>query len=569
MSLFGSLFTGVSALSAQSQSMAMISNNIANVTTVGFKRNDASFESIVTTATRTAKYSPGSVVALQEAQIDQQGNLQQTGSNTDIAISGNGFFVVQQDTASFSEIFYTRAGSFAENAEGVLVNDAGFTLMGWPLDQEGNLPAALADLSSLEPVDVAFLGGLTRPTSAAEIALNLDADESQATWDPVQGVSPTEVPDFSRGLRVYDSLGQPQDLTLNFIHHQAPTARMEPDVSQGFDLTTVSGGALLGNTVPGMALTDTFEIQVGGDPAVPLSINIGSLDTAGLLSALNGMVDGNNDRILNADVNDAGQLVLTAIQPGDDIDVTETSGTPLEALGMADFLPVSPGSFTASAPVGPTMLGGLPLNDNPDNVNGWWQLQILSSDGTELERGSIHFDGNGQLDFDQTNIDGDIIVPLTNVNFGNGSDLQDIDFNIARFTQFSGDFNVITSNQNGAELGLRTGISIDNDGIVFAEFSNGARTAIYQIPITTFAAPNALTEVTGNVFRETQESGSFNLRQAGQGGAGVVESAVLEQSNVDLADEFSKMIVTQRAYSAGTKVINTADEMTAELLRLR
>jgi len=281
------------------------------------------------------------------------------------------------------------------------------------------------------------------------------------------------------------------------------------------------------------------------------------------------MVDGNNDRILNADVNSAGQLVLTAIQPGDDIVTTETAGNPLEALGMSDYLPVSPGTFTATAPVAPTMIGGLPLNANPDNVNGWWQLQILSSDGTEITRGSMHFDGNGQLDFDQTNIDGDIILPLTNVNFGNGSDLQDIDFNIARFTQFAGDYNVVTSNQNGAELGLRTGVSIDNDGIVYAEFSNGSTSAIYQLPVATFAAPNELTEVTGNVYRETQESGSFNLRQAGQGGAGVIESAVLEQANVDLADEFSKMIVTQRAYSAGTKVINTADEMTAELLRLR
>jgi flagellar hook protein FlgE len=127
----------------------------------------------------------------------------------------------------------------------------------------------------------------------------------------------------------------------------------------------------------------------------------------------------------------------------------------------------------------------------------------------------------------------------------------------------------VFSDQNGAELGLRTGVEIDQDGIVIARFSNGQTSDLYKLPVSTFTASNALAESSGNVYSETSESGSFNLREAGQGGAGLVQGSTVEASNVDLADEFSKMIITQRAYSAGTKVISTADEMTEELLRLR
>ncbi|HEY1095610.1 MAG TPA: flagellar hook-basal body complex protein, partial [Alphaproteobacteria bacterium] len=80
---------------------------------------------------------------------------------------------------------------------------------------------------------------------------------------------------------------------------------------------------------------------------------------------------------------------------------------------------------------------------------------------------------------------------------------------------------------------------------------------------------NGLIGLNGNVFQQSTESGEYNLREAGTGSAGVIESSALEASNVDLADEFSKMIITQRAYSAGTKVITTTDDMLSELLQLR
>jgi flagellar hook protein FlgE len=109
---------------------------------------------------------------------------------------------------------------------------------------------------------------------------------------------------------------------------------------------------------------------------------------------------------------------------------------------------------------------------------------------------------------------------------------------------------------------------MDEDGYVIARFTNGATQKIYKLPIATFANPLALAPRTGNVYGQTAASGEFNLRDAGYGGAGAVAPSALEAANVDLADEFTKMIVTQRAYSANARVITTADEMLDELIRI-
>lgn len=143
MSLFGSLYTGVSGLSAQSQATAMISNNIANVNTVGFKRSEAAFYSLVTTEGRSSRYSPGTVSVNRIQRVNQQGPIQQSISSTDTSISGNGFYAVKRDTdaSGLSPYLYTRNGQFSEDAQGFLTNTAGFYLYGWPLDQNGGLPS--------------------------------------------------------------------------------------------------------------------------------------------------------------------------------------------------------------------------------------------------------------------------------------------------------------------------------------------------------------------------------------------------------------------------------------------
>jgi flagellar hook protein FlgE len=165
---------------------------------------------------------------------------------------------------------------------------------------------------------------------------------------------------------------------------------------------------------------------------------------------------------------------------------------------------------------------------------------------------------------------GDLKLSLTGIDWANNSDAtQDITIDITGLTQSASDYSVGTINQDGAELGLRTGIAIDTDGNVVASFSNGLTQNLARVPIATFTNPNGLQERTGNVYIQTSDSGAYNLRDAGTAGAGNIATSSLEASNVDLADEFSRMIITQRAYSAGTKIISTTDQMLTELLGLR
>ncbi|MEA1937632.1 MAG: flagellar hook protein FlgE [Pseudomonadota bacterium] len=414
MSLFGSLFTGVSSLVAQSQSMSMISNNIANVNTTAYKRNVSDFSTLVTATGQNAQFSPGGVRACAKATIDQQGLLQQTTSTTDISISGDGFFAVQHEVDGIQETLYTRAGAFSEDSRGFLRNSAGFYLMGWPLDSNNGLPASSGDLESLTAVNVAFMGGMTRPTTDADITLNMDARQDPAAPGP----------HFSHTIRVFDTIGAAHDMSLKFTR--------------------------------------------------------------------------------------------TAAAPAMD-----------------------------------------------------WDLEIFDPEGNSLGVTSLEFDGDGALITPAAGTDGRIKISIAAIDWGNGSNAQDIDLDITDCTQFSGDYNVVFSDQNGADLGLRTGVAVDVDGYVNASFSNGQTAKLYKLPISTFTNPNGLEQRSGNVFSQTLDSGDYNLREANQGGAGQISSSSLEASNVDLAEEFSNMIITQRAYSAGTKVISTADQMLQELLSIR
>lgn len=557
MSVFGSLFTAVSGLNSQGQSIAMISNNIANVSTVGYKRTDAAFSSLVTSPGRSTQYSPGAVSAVQNARIDQQGILQQTGSPTDIALSGAGFFVVKPSASDpLAEPLYTRAGSFTEDATGVLRNASGFYLQGWPLDQNGGLPASQSNLESLVPVNIAFLGGLTNPTSEASMGLNLDAAETQAVYP----LAPGAAGNFSRGIRVFDSQGEGHDLTVSFKKITSPTASALGNV----DLSGIDGN-LADVVPPTFFVTDAFDIQVGALAPTNIVLN-GTVSD--LLADINAIVDpATLEPVVYATLDDNGFLSIKARNPGpgQDIVLTDTVGSPLSfgELGLG----ASP--LTYLAPVAPTILGGATLLDTP-NTDGWWTVDFISDapGNPILLTGEINFTSIGQLNIAE-DVNDQVLIPLSAIDWGNDTQLQDIDFDIAGLTQFSGAYNVISSTQNGSALGLRTGASIDSEGYVNVQFSNGQSTRIYKLAVATFPNTNGMTELTGNVWRESDVSGLVILREAGTGTAGQIAGGALEASNVDLAEEFSKMIVTQRAYSANTKVINTADQMTQELLQLR
>lgn len=137
------------------------------------------------------------------------------------------------------------------------------------------------------------------------------------------------------------------------------------------------------------------------------------------------------------------------------------------------------------------------------------------------------------------------------------------------FSQLSGDYQLNYISQNGNKFGNFAGLTVGEDGIVTALFDNGVTTPIFMIPVSTFVNPNGMESMTGNVFQQTDVSGLPTLREAGSAGAGVIAGAALESSTVDLGEEFTAMITTQRAYSAAAKIITTSDEMLEELVRIK
>lgn len=578
MSLFGSLYTGVSGLSAQSQSTAMISNNIANVNTVGFKRSEAAFYSLVTTEGRSTRYSPGTVSVDRIQRVNQQGPIQQSSSSTDTSISGNGFYPVKRDglNSSLTEYLYTRNGQFSEDAQGFLTNTAGFYLYGWPLDQNGNLPSNQGDLTSLVPIDVAFLGGLTRPTTNAELALNLDSTNGGEA-DALLASAGTVPPDFSRSITMYDSLGNGQQVTFEYVKTYGPHATANSTINQLSATTNLISDL-------GMVAGNQFSVAIdGGASFLTMTVVAGAPAAAGQVQTVGDIINAVNNAAggVTAFLGNEGELVLQRdafLGSTQTLTLANVTGTPLGALGLG-----TGGTYTSppltgfdngtSADVPPYSTGTFPtlqyLPGDPNyNPRGWWQVKAIDGNNNTLSTGLINFRPDGTTNA-LPDSDGNVDIELQAIDWGNGSALQTIEVDIQRHSQFAGNFTVLYADQNGAELGLRTGIDIDRDGFVIARFSNGATSKLYKVPLITFSNPNGLQEVSGTAYSETDESGEENLREAGTGGAGYIEPATLEMSNVDLADEFAKLIISQRAYSANTKVITTVDQMTEDLLRLR
>ncbi|CAA7611898.1 Flagellar hook protein FlgE [Candidatus Terasakiella magnetica] len=136
-------------------------------------------------------------------------------------------------------------------------------------------------------------------------------------------------------------------------------------------------------------------------------------------------------------------------------------------------------------------------------------------------------------------------------------------------TQLGGNYSLAYMSQNGAKFGNFTGVSVGSDGVVTALFDNGVRRPVFQIPVATFTNANGMEGLTGNTWIETNVSGTYTLRAAGEAGSASVNSGSLESSTVDIGTEFTTMIVTQRAYSAAAKVITTADQMLDELVQIK
>jgi len=418
MSIYGAMFAGVSGLTAQSNALGMISDNIANVNTIGYKGTSARFSTLVTQAATQTTHTPGGVSSSPYSFINRQGLLQGSSSGTDLAVAGQGFFVVNESAnPGFGDDFYfTRAGSFNPDQNGNLVNAAGYYLQGYNL-RNGTPPPSASTFTGMETVNISNLSGSAAASTFIGLGVNLPSTAAVTDTHSVTA-------------QVFDSLGNAHDMNITF------TKTAANEWSWAASDPTLDGGATSSGTAVG-----------------------------------------------------SGNIIF------------DTDGTPLTISPTPPSITLS--GFTTGA-------------------------------------------GNASIALDLGTI--------------GGTD---------GLTQFAGNFTISNIDQDGVRFGNYTGINISDQGIVTALFDNGQRLDIYQLPLGMFRNPNGLESKSGNVYLETDRSGNFQLNLAGNGGAGDIVPGALEASTVDLAEEFTKMIITQRAYSANTKVITTADEMLDELIRVK
>ncbi|SNS52764.1 MULTISPECIES: flagellar hook protein FlgE [unclassified Azospirillum] len=202
MSITNALSIATSGLQAQSAAFSSISSNIANVSTVGYKASSTSFESLLSDSSGDST-GIGGVTGTNSQNISAHGDIEGTGVATEMAIDGNGFFAVTASSSS-SQIYYTRDGSFQTDDNGYLVNDAGYTLSGWALDENGNIAAAnRSSTQSLAPINLADISGAPQPTAAIDLTATLPADA--AIGDA-----------FVTDAEIYDSLGTAHSVLLTW-----------------------------------------------------------------------------------------------------------------------------------------------------------------------------------------------------------------------------------------------------------------------------------------------------------------------------------------------------------------
>lgn len=462
MSINSALAAGASGLLANSSALASISDNIANVNTVGYKRVDTVFTpNYKVQGGGESRYASAGVAANTRLDISSEGLLNPASSETDLAIDGNGFFLVRPNPTNETgadPVLFTRSGGFETDNSGYLRNDAGQYLYGWPVGTDGSVVQNPSNVDLLEAVNLSNIGGAAEATSRIRVNANLLASQTvspaEAAYDSTLAAnnmaSGAVAPDFQRSIQIYDSQGGVRSITLSLL--KSATANQwhaELHVEPASDVTT--GGGL----------------------------NNGQIATGVLAFNTNGQIDSANTTLPNS----------------------------LNFLGSDNAAALAANDFQWAAATG------------------------VGSQTVSLDLGSAGNPG-GITQYDSPSVLNSTVV-------------------------------------NGAVFGDFAGVEVSDDGFVSARFTNGVVRQVYQIPVATVVNPNGLASVGGGSYQITDDSGAFTLNAPGVGSSGKISSKTLENSNVDIATEFSNLIITQRAYSASSRIITTADEMLAEAIQMK
>jgi flagellar hook protein FlgE len=547
MSLYGAMSSGVSGLSAQSSAMAAIADNISNVNTVGYKTARVEFQNLVTKQATPTQYSAGGVQSRPHVTADMQGVLQASGKDTNIAISGDGFLVVNNvATPGASEQFlFTRAGAFAEDSQGFLRNTGGFYLQAWPTDALDNVITPEGSGSAfpntniistdyLETVNLNRVTGTAEATSRISSSANLPAADLTGASHNVD-------------VQFYDSLGASNAVSLKFTKAAPNEWDLTVEPPTGTAVVTLWDGTEVYRSVGQLEFTavpDAGQSIIVGTNTYTF-VN-GTPTGAGQIQAADAL--GTTKRNL-ADVVEDLETAINA-DLGGAASVKSDKNTVLLITGLADDIPVDPNGVSSGGVPATRQSSAFTVYDrdvpagdaavefSADGLPSVSRAKTMSVVG--FESGAAPMDGTADLDGD-----GQIDVSSIALDFGTPHQANG-------FTQFGSEFSPGAIEQNGSQFGVYNGISISPDGLMSALFDNGERRPI-----------------SGNAWVATENSGNPTLRQAASGGAGKLEQSALEASTVDIGQEFTNMIVVQRAYSAATRIISTADEMLEELVRIK
>lgn len=662
MGLFDALTTAVAGLQSQSFALQNISGNIANSQTVGYKETDTSFQDLVSQAA-IGQQTAGGVVASSTATNTVGGTLQSSSVSTNMAISGDGWFVVSQPSGTsgsqteFSGVQdYTRRGDFQLNDEGYLVNGAGYYLMGEPVN------ASTGAAESTSPEVLQFNDNFipAQQTTSITYSANLPATPSVGVLNPsyfesnpingaatpaaIIGTGAALDPDAAAtGTGTVSSLTTGTTLSSLGI-----TAGQTITVNDGTNSTTYTstGSDTVGNLITainGGSAAVTASLNASGNLVLTGNNDSASITITGTGSAASvlGFATGSNTfsptNLLTQDAVSQGQTLTVQVSGGGTQTITFGTGsgqvatlselqTQIQALtGVTGTVNTTNGaiSLTANNPTDDITLGGTatlskfglqvanayPANGtvigadssaftsesvdggsitaydsqgNPVDVDfRWakvssaasggtdsWQLFYQtnsSATGTEAAWQSVGntftFNSAGQL----TPSLSTLTIPNLTVN---GDNLGNVAMNLGsnaltQYASSSGTSQVGSLQQNGFAAGTLDSLSVNTKGQVVGSFSNGQTIALADITLATFSGENNLQALNGEAYASTPESGNPIY-----GATGTITGSSLESSNVDIATQFSSLIVAQQAYGANAKVMSTADQMIQSLLQV-
>ena len=612
MGIFDALQTAVGGLQAQSFALQNISGNIANASTTGYKGIDTTFEDLIPDATTPNKQAAGGVTAFSQQTITTQGTVSTTTIGTNMAINGDGFFSVQKPTNVTDNVpvfdgvtDYTRRGDFQVNANGNLVNGAGYYLMGVDVDPKtgnptGNVPHVLQFQNNFIPAQA---------TSAITYAANLPTQPKT----PASTTSAAGTITAAGGINAADFASNPLAVgTLSPFTNTTATGTVvnndntsAPRRSPGrrswsappVPRPTTSAPRLSnGNTLTIDGTTITFStgqttITGTGTTAVTVGIGAGSTNTVECdhrhhccrpsmprRRRSSFSTGTNQDLAIGGSANTLTAFGLTAVAAGSP--VVRGGGSPGAGAVTANDLTTFTNESISGGAVTGYNAAGTPVNlqlrwAKVDSATlgsahqDTWELFYQTSTtatGTApawVNSGTVFsFDASGAL---SSPAGSSINIPNVSVD---GQSLGTLSVNIASgaLTQFASSSGAATINgitQNGFAAGQLQSVAVNNSGLVVGTFSNGQNIDLASVSLSHFNGTNYLKALDGSAYQATDLSGPAII-----GASGTIAGSSLEGSNTDIADEFTKLIVTQQAYSANTKVITTANDMVQDLLNV-